>query len=370
MPILFVHGVAVRDEDDPAFVAVERLTRGAEWGEVQAALRTHLAPVVRPSAPERVAIERVYWGDLGAQQGQVLAGGRHTFGELAVPAALTVDELGAALERQLFEQLPPAMWPAVVRAVWSTVRDSPIRAQLAARPAKRQGAWLERQVRERLSREAPELTKTFGPLAAGVAATGKRNVRRAMGEVRRPFHAVVPIFVGDVMRYLAGRGVPGAPGPIIARVIDGLMAVRDAQHGAGEALVIVTHSMGGQLIYDTLTAFADDVPGGLPFVDFWGVSGGQVGLFAELGMFLALPSPALVGVPPSRLGVLWNAWSSSDVLSFPAEGRVARAQDSDFAYTGTLAGTHLAYLRDPVFYQTLAAKVSVHAGPSQSRTRR
>jgi hypothetical protein len=70
-------------------------------------------------------------------------------------------------------------------------------------------------------------------------------------------------------------------------------------------------------------------------------------------------------VPPERLGYLWNAWSSSDVLSFPAHGRVARAHDSDFAYSGNVTTVHTAYLRDPAFYRTLAAKVQVH---TRSRT--
>ena len=65
MPIVFVHGVAVRDPDDPQYAAAQRLTRGADWTVVEAALREHVAPAVRPSAPERVALIRVYWGDLG-----------------------------------------------------------------------------------------------------------------------------------------------------------------------------------------------------------------------------------------------------------------------------------------------------------------
>jgi hypothetical protein len=98
----------------------------------------------------------------------------------------------------------------------------------------------------------------------------------------------------------------------------------------------------------------------LPRVDFWCASGGQLGLFAELGMFLR-PEPAAVApIPPERLGRLWNAWSSTDMLSFPAEGRVAGAHDSDFGWPGTPGTTHLAYLREPDFFRTLAAQVEVH----------
>lgn len=359
MPIVFVHGVAVRDEDDPQHAAVERLTRGAEWAMVEVALRDHVAPVVRPEDPERTHIGRAYWGDLGARRHEVLDP-PVPLRRVALPAALTSDELAEALQQRLFEQLPPALWPAVVRAVWSVTSDSSIPAQLAARSPRRQSAWLLKQVRQQLEQEAPELARAFGPVAADVAASRRRNVRRAMVEVRKPFQEVVPIFVGDVLRYLDGRGRPGAPGAITRRVLEALAVARDADRAPGEPLVVVSHSMGGQLVYDALTAFAADVPGGLPRVDLWCVAGGQVGFFAELGMFLEPATPALVGVPPERLGYLWNAWSSSDVLSFPAHGRVARAHDSDFAYSGNVTTVHTAYLRDPAFYRTLAAKVQVH----------
>ena len=67
MPVLFVHGVAVRNEDDPQFSVVERLTRGAEWPVVEELLRTHVAPELNRADPDAVDIARVYWGDLGAR---------------------------------------------------------------------------------------------------------------------------------------------------------------------------------------------------------------------------------------------------------------------------------------------------------------
>ncbi len=360
MPIVFVHGVAVRDEEHPQRPAVERLTRGADWPVVERALREHVAPVVHPADPERVFVAQAYWGDLGAAPSERV----EPVGppdDALIPAALTPAELAESWQAKLFEELPPARWAAVVRAVSGVTGEPSLPAQLAARSAERQVSWLDEQVHERLIIEAPELARAFGPMAADVAATSRKGVRRAMSEVRRPFQDIVPIFVGDVLTYLRGRGQPGAPGPITTRVLETMAAAHAARHTDDEPLVVLSHSMGGQIVYDVLTAFADDAPGGMPFVDVWASSGGQIGLFAELGLFLAGPSPALVGVPRRRLGYLWNAWSSSDVLSFAAQGRVARAVDSDFAYTGTPPSTHLAYLRDPDFYRTLAAFVEVHS---------
>ena len=370
MPVVFVHGVAVRDPDDPQYAAVQRLTHGADWANVEAALREHVAPAVRPSAPERVALIRVYWGDLGAQRsGDIDDTPPQLRTPDTEPAAMTPDELGEALQHKLFEALPPKLWPAVVDAVWETVSEPALRAQLAARSPKRQATWLERQVTGRLGAAAPEVSRGLGHVVAELAAARHRNVRWAMGEARRPFHEVMPVFVGDALRYLGGRGVAGAPGPIAARVLAGLAEARDAECGAGEPLVVLSHSMGGQLVFDALTAFADTIPGGMPRVDFWCASGGQLGLFAQLGMFVADGDAALAGVPPERLGYLWNAWSSSDVLSFPAQGRVARAHDSDFAFTGSPVANHMAYLTDEAFYRTLAAMVRAHCRLGRGRER-
>jgi hypothetical protein len=58
MPIVFIHGVAVR-EDGSKF--------DAWWGELLDDLRRYIAPVVSGADPERVTILPAYWGDLGAR---------------------------------------------------------------------------------------------------------------------------------------------------------------------------------------------------------------------------------------------------------------------------------------------------------------
>lgn len=399
MAIVYVHGVATRDEDDPQFPLVERFAREANWPVVESMLREHVAPVLRPSDPDGVAIVRVYWGDLGMRprvplevevaasdsvaghadadvggdpEGSGGPGGPEGpdaeglgAGDTAYPlpvalddvpnlAALTPAELGEALQRELFETLPPAQWPAVVRAVWDVVGESALRAQLAARPARRQRAFLDDLIRERLRQEDPTLGRMMRPVRTDLVAQGRKGIRRAMGGVRRPFAGILPIFVGDILRYLDGRGRPGEPGEVIERVLDGLREAA-AAGAEGEPLVVLTHSMGGQLLYDTLTAFDPGVR-----VDFWCASGGQVGFFVELGVFLEATDPVARPFAADTVGYFWNAWSSSDVLSFPTEGRVPGAHDSDFAYDGTLIANHMSYLHDPAFYATLAAKVAVH----------
>ncbi|MFC6617577.1 hypothetical protein [Deinococcus radiophilus] len=67
MPLIFVHGVAVREEDGPEWATLHQMTHGTEWPAIEALLREHVAPVLRPDAPQDAALEWLYWGDLGAR---------------------------------------------------------------------------------------------------------------------------------------------------------------------------------------------------------------------------------------------------------------------------------------------------------------
>ena len=174
MAIVFVHGVATRDEDDPQFPAVERFARDAHWPVVEAMLREHVAPVLRPADPAGVAIVRVYWGDLGmrprvpleadlatdltpdlapdvapgaagddpAQDGGAGLGADDTAYPLPVDledvpnlAALTPAELGEALQRELFEALPPSQWSPKLPVSRSAGRPhGPVNCPSSSRP--------------------------------------------------------------------------------------------------------------------------------------------------------------------------------------------------------------------------------------------
>lgn len=368
MPVVFIHGVAVRDEDDPQFSAVERLSRGAEWSVVERMLREYVVPVVRTAAGP-IHVSRIYWGDLATPPAPDLTPDSSGVAEAAYESAphlddLSSDVLGSVLQARLMAALPPDYWPEVIEAVWSTVRDPAIPARLAARSPRTQRSWLAGLVRDRLTHLAPDLDARLRTVGAEMVAVGRRGVRRAMGGVRQPFADSVPVFVGDLLGYVDGRGRPGTPGPIMERVLTGLAEARDAALAADEPLIVLTHSMGGQLLYDAVTSFAADCRGGLPPIDLWCAAGGQVGLFRRLGMFLdAAAHDGPVVLAAAGVGYFWNAWSSTDLLSFPAEDWVVDAHDSDLAYPGTVATTHNAYLSDPRFYRILAAQVVAHGSP-------
>ena len=58
------------------------------------------------------------------------------------------------------------------------------------------------------------------------------------------------------------------------------------------------------------------------------------------------------------MGFLWNAWSSGDVLSFPIDGRLPRAFDTDVTFRGNPNDTHLGYIKNHDFYRAFAAKLA------------
>lgn len=345
MPIVFVHGVAVRAPEDPMFAMATKLTGEIDWRAAAERIRTTLAPTLAPMDPVGVDLEFVYWGDLGApQQAPTTPGARDD----------TLERLGERIETDLLHALPPAAWPDAVRLLWRTLAaerwdgdTTPDAAELASR------------VRARIALEHPEVPRWQQAVATAMSSRPRVQVRRAMDLVRTPSLGYVQVFLGDVLRYIAGRGTPQEPGPVIRRVVDALDRAHARAVERHEPLVVVTHSMGGQLVYDALTAFAGDRDWR---VDFWAVLGGQIGFFSGLGVLLESVSANAVPLDV-RVGYLWNVWSSSDVLSFPAQPQVPLAHDTDVAYLKPLAASHLAYLGDDDLLRTLAAKVEVHTSP-------
>jgi hypothetical protein len=71
MPIVYVHGVAVRNHDGQApeesgNVLLDHLLQNITWSTVQKKIRRYIAPELS-SDPESVSIAEAYWGDLGAK---------------------------------------------------------------------------------------------------------------------------------------------------------------------------------------------------------------------------------------------------------------------------------------------------------------
>ncbi len=181
----------------------------------------------------------------------------------------------------------------------------------------------------------------------------------AAAELRGPLNDLVSVFAGDVLVYLADRGKADQPGRIPDILLDRLAAAhanKQARHG--EPLVVLTHSMGGQLIYDALTHFLPSTPAlrGIR-VDFWCATASQVGFFEEAKLFLAsdksIRKPDRVPFPGDHLGVWWNVWDHNDVISFTAQDIFDGVRDGPYDTGLSLASAHGGYLTRPSFYRRL-----------------
>ena len=160
------------------------------------------------------------------------------------------------------------------------------------------------------------------------------------------------------------RGTATAPGPIPSVLLQELERAQiDKQARDGEPIVLLTHSMGGQIAYDTVTSFM--LAANSPIkVDFWCATASQVGFFEELNMFLASSpdnsekSGRRTPSASSTLGRWWNVWDHNDIISFTTKGIFADGIDDEEFWTGmSVAAAHGGYLERPSFYRRFAEKL-------------
>lgn len=163
-------------------------------------------------------------------------------------------------------------------------------------------------------------------------------------------------FLGDVFVYLQKRDLNSKAGPIIQLVRD---AIRDArqQEPPGSPLLLITHSMGGNIIYDLLTSYEPTLG-----ADLWASVAAQVGMLEEMKLFKvsdpSVKKPAQVSLPGFKPRVKkWvNIYDPDDVLSFLVRPVFADA-DADLSYSsGTgLFDAHGAYFQRASFFELLLA---------------
>lgn len=165
---------------------------------------------------------------------------------------------------------------------------------------------------------------------------------------------------GDSLVYINERGTRSEPGPIVQVIVG---ALRKASSDDGP-LVVLTHSMGGNIFYDVMTHYAPDLK-----VDIWISVGGQVAQFEEMKLFKvsdpAVSKPQKVDLLADRVPIWINVYDPVDVLSFKVSP-VFSAVSADIPY-GTGAGlldAHSCYFARPSFYRAVGNVLS------QSLTRR
>lgn len=236
----------------------------------------------------------------------------HRFDELAAeepnPAATTAPEGGATLEPLGF-----ADW-------WQDVKDTA-------------GELFDR------AKGAPGRAATLPILQAAREKTHRRFSR----------------FLGDVFVYLHRRGESAAPGKIVEAV---LSEIKNAPRShPDEPLIVITHSMGGNILYDILTHYDPTLK-----VDVWISVASQVAQFEEMKLFKeskdAIKSPQTVTGLKPRVGYWTNIYDPADMLAFKARPVFAEV-DADLAYlTGASAlKAHGEYFGRASFYDLIREHV-------------
>jgi pimeloyl-ACP methyl ester carboxylesterase len=120
-------------------------------------------------------------------------------------------------------------------------------------------------------------------------------------------------------------------------------------------LVVVAHSMGGNIAYDILSHFRPDL-----HIDTLVTVGTQVGLFEELKLFASsnrdLPTPAVPRLPALPNVDRWiNVVDRGDVLAYRADPIFDGVDD--YEYPSDAPWAHGAYFRQPNFHERLASRV-------------
>lgn len=405
MPIIYMHGVNTRDprhfdsvraylkrfvapaiSADPDNVSI----RAADWyqlcdppkwegisrprtllGQGAQIERNELLDAILAKAPRAAATSTLTSGQASAPGGDMRLD--------ALPVADLVDLLTLAATNGGMDGLQHAR---VGIAADRVARDPAIRPRLAAAHdldaqlallASAVGAEVERQsnlagqgaldfLQEMRDRVRESLARAYDSPAAAASLVAV--------ELRPKLNDFVTRFLGDMLFYMTRRGSAREPGAIPQVLIDELaLAQKNQAARGGEPIVLLTHSMGGQIAYDVLSAVLPAAASTMK-VDFWCATASQVGFFEELNMFLA-SSPAYaeatgvkVPFPGAHLQHWWNVWDRNDIISFTTKGIFATGIDDEEYWSGmSLAAAHGGYLERPSFYQSFADKLKAAAVP-------
>lgn len=383
MPIVFVHGVNNRD--------------GEAYRENENARNGFLREIVAPALglkPDALHLFNPYWGEYGVEFAWDMASLPNpddkfeSFGGDADAEALgrvigllaesqSDGDILAEAQRNLSSAVDLLYASAMAGAKSEEEgRDLACSYILADEYAQKtpHPSWVETATEgnfvDQLNYKADaSIDESFG--AGGILDSLKEGLSRLINAapdatsaitvklLRKKLNANVTRFAGDAFVYLARRGTKKAPGNIVQTILDALYEANDKRMGDDGKLVVIAHSFGGEIMYDILTYFDQDLS-----IDCLITVGSQVGLFEEMKLYIA-SKPNLPPNPPKDRVVRpasvkrWlNVFDTNDVLSFRLEPIVSDV--SDFYYnTGySTLSAHGGYFMRPSFYKRMAKRLS------------
>jgi len=394
MPLVFVHGVTTRSGPD---YDKEVLIRNA--------LFRHFALTALAPDPADVQIFNTYWGDEGAKflwhhASLPKDAGLEAFGPADETAALILstffgnqpperDTMLVQIARNSMDDVVDLLWLVssfLVEDGTNEAEKADALATLAAstkryilenpRPLWLATVYNDQQFLSRLIYEVNEWMESkhhqtfadpFWELLRGARVelvnrvTGIRQQAERILSVfsRATLHQRLALFLGDVFVYLHQGSTPDQPGGIVSSVLADLDCARARQQESehDKNLVVVAHSMGGNIMYDILTHYRPNL-----HVDVFVTVGSQIAVFEELKLFGAsdqtIPNPKQPRVSkPSNVDHWLNVFDLNDFLGFATEGVFVDSKDFAFLTGGGLIAAHSKYFTLPSFHQRLEARL-------------
>lgn len=313
MPILYVHGVSSRMEQG----------HDKTWEEIKKNLRKYVAPVIsKDEKGEGVWIQEAYWGN---------------------------DSVRFA--RSIRQSLP---------------NEDRIKKLIS-----KKGSWIKRKIKELMIGGLDFDKDLLVRVLKKAWWLSGYQVTRVTSPLRKNLNEETTLFLGDIFFYLSRRGEIKQLGSITSLLLSKLKeAQKNKEDRGGEPLIVLSHSMGGQLVYDMVSYYLPEmVKMQTPdyedyqniYIDFWVAAASQVGLFKEMKVFkedvASTSTPIPVDFPSKHLGIWWNLWDCTDYLSFTVEPFVKGVFDDMYDSGSPATKAHTAHFTDPDFYKELALHV-------------
>ncbi|MGK7880004.1 MAG: hypothetical protein AB4060_07890 [Crocosphaera sp.] len=166
-------------------------------------------------------------------------------------------------------------------------------------------------------------------------------------------------FFGDALYYQTNRGTKLSPGAIINTIKSVLIEAYEISVNKQEKLIVVGHSMGGNILYDILTYFEPELE-----VDILVTVGCQASLFRQLKLFTVQDYGEMSTYPeetllpkPSKVGKWLNVFDPQDILGFAFEPVFEDVEDFFYESPGGIFTAHNDYFKRIDFYERLTQRL-------------
>ncbi len=245
------------------------------------------------------------------------------------------------------------------------------RRKLSLEQMKLAGKWLQERydrastlTKDRLQLRTKQLQARINQLriTAGNSVKTVREARRRStthlaaatltSPVRRLFHDRLFLFLGDSFLYFGQRGTPDAPGAIVRKISDAFEQGLKMKTADDPDLIVVAHSMGGNIVCDVVSHFRPDQQ-----IDLLITVATQFPLFADLHMFPGIDSRNRPIAKPPNVKRWINVYDMNDIFAFTAQPMFEDIEDLEFASGRLGMTTHADCFKFVSLYEQLAKAV-------------